>query len=334
MGLTLMISRIIVFQILFFCYIQCGWTHNLAPSLLSMQETTENHFSVTWKTPRFTSVPVLLEPILPSTCNAVDSRKWRYEGTGVRIDWFVLCEAALHGQIVGMKGLEENQSTALIRIRWRNGDIAQDLLSATNPVMRISGKISGAEVAVKYISLGIEHILGGPDHLLFVLGLLLLVREWRYLLATITAFTIGHSITLVMVSLNIIEYPVALIEFLIALSIFVIAVELSREADGRHWLRKYPWYAAGGFGLLHGMGFAGALREVGLPTNELMLALFSFNVGIECGQLMFVSVIFLLLYGASRFHLTERYQFKWLVTYLIGCTSAYWCFDRISMLRV
>ncbi|MFM7785735.1 MAG: HupE/UreJ family protein, partial [Gammaproteobacteria bacterium] len=145
---------------------------------------------------------------------------------------------------------------------------------------------------------------------------------------TITAFTAGHSVTLALATLGLLRYPVDFIEFLIATSIFVIAVELARGADERHWLRRRPWAAAGLFGLLHGMGFAGALREVGLPAHEIPLALLTFNIGIEVGQLLFVALVlgFMALWRGSRFAATPGVA--WVPVYVIGVLSAYWCIER------
>jgi len=180
------------------------------------------------------------------------------------------------------------------------------------------------------VRLGVSHIIGGVDHLLLVLGLLLLVQDRRRLIWTITAFTLGHSATLALATLGVLRYPVDLVEFLIALSIFVVAVELTRENTERHWLRHRPWLAAVLFGLLHGMGFAGALREVGLPANEIPLALLAFNIGIELGQLLFVAVVLSAAWLWRRWRLTHWPELEWVPVYAIGVLSAYWCLERGS----
>ena len=124
------------------------------------------------------------------------------------------------------------------------------------------------------------------------------------------------------------RYPVALVEFAIALSIFVVAVELTREPTDAHWLRRRPWLAAGGFGLLHGMGFAGALLEVGLPPHDIPLALLTFNIGIELGQLLFVAAVLLFRAAWRRLPVPRRAWLGWAPVYVVGCASAYWCFER------
>ncbi len=167
----------------------------------------------------------------------------------------------------------------------------------------------------------------------FILGLVLLVHGWRLLLWTITAFTVGHSVTLSLAILGFVDFPPAPVEVLIALSIFVVAVELVRDDEGRvSWMRRFPWAVALVFGFLHGLGFAGALSQVGLPTNEIPLALFSFNVGIEIGQILFVAIV-VAVRGALAW-VPVRWPKKAALTpaYVIGSLSSYWVFERAYMI--
>jgi len=307
-----------------------GLAHKLAPSLLALQDQGDERYQVSWKTPRFGSTPIPIEPQLPPSCVDEGAREWEYEGTGVRIDWLVRCHEPLRGQEIRVKGLAENQSAALIRIEWRDGVVQKGMLTAGQPSYRVDEAPAALNVAADYARMGVEHILGGIDHLLFVLGLLLLVVGWKRLVWTITAFTVGHSITLALAALGVLRYPVELVEFAIALSIFVIAVELTREPTDCHWLRRRPWLAAGGFGLLHGMGFAGALLDVGLPAHDIPLALLTFNIGIEIGQLLFVFVVLLFQWLWMRLPAPRWPWLQWVPVYLIGVLSAYWSFERGS----
>jgi hydrogenase/urease accessory protein HupE len=181
------------------------------------------------------------------------------------------------------------------------------------------------------VALGIEHIASGPDHLLFVLGLLLLVPSLRLLAETITAFTIGHSLTLTAAVLGITRVPSRPIEVLIALSVLVLAVELAGTANRTTWLRRRPWLMAGAFGLLHGFGFAGALSEAGLPQGDVPIALAAFNVGIECGQLLFV----LLVLSAGAVVRRWRPRLASLAVrpavYTMGILAAFWSFERMAV---
>ena len=302
--------------------------HKLAPSLLAIHEQADASYTVTWKTPRFASTPVPLEPRLPPSCSEASERRWEYEGTGVRIDWSVRCSEPLHGQELRVTGLAENQSAALVRIEWSDGVVVQGMLNAAQPAFRIAARQDALAVVADYVRMGVGHILGGIDHLLFVLGLLLLVVGWKRLVWTITAFTVGHSVTLALAALGFLRYPVELVEFAIALSIFVVAVELTREKTDAHWLRHRPWLAAGGFGLLHGMGFAGALLEVGLPAHDIPLALLAFNVGIEIGQLLFVGAVIALHQAWVRLPVPRWPWLQGAPVDLSGCASASWCFAR------
>lgn len=305
-----------------------AWAHKLAPSLLSLRQLEPLLFEVSWKTPRYTPTPVPILPELPPGCEELGERRAGYEGTGVRIDWRVRCEEPLEGRVIAVQGLAENQSATLVRIDWLDGTTSQGLLNGAGPAFTVPERHGRARISWDYARLGVEHILGGIDHLLFVLGLLLLVPDLRRLVWTITAFTAGHSVTLALATLGFLRYPVDFVEFLIAASIFVIAVELARGADERHWLRRRPWAAAGLFGLLHGMGFAGALREVGLPAHEIPLALLTFNLGIELGQLLFVAVVLAFIALWRRSPLVARPALAWVPVYLIGVLSAYWCIER------
>jgi hydrogenase/urease accessory protein HupE len=181
-----------------------------------------------------------------------------------------------------------------------------------------------------YTRLGVEHILTGWDHLLFVLGLVLLVGRGRTLLWTITAFTVGHSITLSLAVLGFARIPPAPVEVLIACSIFIVGVELTREMSGRAtWTHRLPWAMALAFGLLHGLGFAGALAQVGLPADEIPLALFSFNVGIEVGQLLFVGLVLAARVALRMLPVRWPQASALIPAYAIGSLAAYWVFERV-----
>jgi hydrogenase/urease accessory protein HupE len=181
------------------------------------------------------------------------------------------------------------------------------------------------------VALGVAHILSGPDHLLFVFGLLLLVPSLRLLAETITAFTIGHSLTLSAAVLHVASVPSRPIEVLIALSVLVLAVELASPGDRSTWLRRRPWLMAGAFGLLHGFGFAGALTEAGLPAADVPLALASFNVGIECGQLMFVAVVVAARVIVTRWAPGVAARAMRPAVYAMGITAAFWSFERLAV---
>ena len=265
--------------------------HRFAPSLFKVNEIADQQYAVVWKTPAQGVSAVPLRPLWPDSCEITQSNPPQLEGTGKVSSWQMRClelgEDGLVGETLGVEGLGENQASAMVMVNLLDGRSYQQVLNAEQAAFVIPEESSAGEVVEDYTVLGMEHIWGGIDHLLFVFGLLLLVGGGARLFWTITAFTLGHSITLSLVTLGFFDYPVALVEFTIALSIFVLAVELTRTSK-HDLLWRNPWWLAGGFGLLHGMGFAGALTETGLPQDNVPLALLFFNVGIEVGQIAFI----------------------------------------------
>ena len=310
---------------------QSAQAHRFAPSLLKVTEIADQQYSVVWKTPAQGTSAIPLRPLWPDSCEITNSSPPQMEGTGKVVSWQMRClelgEDGLVGDTLGIDGLGANQASAMVMVSLLDGRNYQQVLNAEQAEFVIPEESSAGEVVTDYSLLGMEHIWGGLDHLLFVFGLLLLVGGGTRLLWTITAFTLGHSITLSLVTLGFFDYPVALVEFIIALSIFVLAVELTR-ASKHDILWRNPWWLAGGFGLLHGMGFAGALAETGLPQDNVPLALLFFNVGIEIGQIAFILVV-LGIWWLVRKPLTP-WQDRLLPVPIsvLGALSAMWCIDR------
>jgi len=320
--------------------------HRFAPSLLKLVETSDDTYNVVWKTPTETTSNVLLRPTWPVSCVVKTEKPILREGTGTVSSWTLNCEPlgkdGLIGHKLGVTGLAENQASAMVMLSLRDGRSYQSVVNAEAPDFLVPAQPSQSKVMTEYSVLGAEHIWSGIDHLMFVFGLLLLVGGGARLLWTITAFTVGHSITLALVTLGFLAYPVSLIEFAIALSIFVLALELTRkeQAGPHHRLslfKRHPWWLAGGFGLLHGMGFAGALAEIGLPQSNVPLALLFFNVGIEIGQIAFVLLVFgswwLLKTVVGSAVFADRIALRQerllpIPEYLLGGASVMWCIER------
>ena len=305
--------------------------HRFAPSLLKVSEIASNHYNMVWKTPAQGTSKVPLRPLWPDTCEVKNASAPQLEGTGKVSSWQLQCtglgEDGLVGETLGVAGLGANQASAMVMVSLLDGRQYQEVLNAEQSEFVIPAESSAGEVMGDYTLLGIEHIWGGIDHLLFVFGLLLLVGGGVRLLWTITAFTVGHSITLSLVTLGFFDYPVALVEFAIALSIFILAVELTRTSK-HDMLWRNPWWLAGGFGLLHGMGFAGALAETGLPQGNVPLALLFFNVGIEVGQVAFIVVVLAAWYLIRRPLASWQDRLLPIPIYVLGALSAMWCIER------
>ena len=284
-----------------------------------------------WKQPAVRVQGSRLRPVLPVECEGIGEPVVAREGTGIRARWEIECPGGLAGKTVGVEGIASSQADVLLRIALTDGRRLRQVLTAEAPSFTITGDAGRFGVLESYTVLGVEHILSGWDHLLFVLALVLLVGWGRQLLWTVTAFTLGHSVTLALASLGLVSVPQGPMEAAIALSIYVLAVELTRKSRGRRTItQRSPWLVATGFGLLHGLGFAGALSEVGLPSGEIPLALFAFNVGIELGQLAFVAVV--LLATAALVRLPWRWP-RWAAAvpaYGIGTFAVYWVCERVA----
>ena len=309
--------------------------HPLAPALLELRSGEEGLAEVAWKTSRLKPRGADIRPILPSECPAVSDPVVEEDEQSVTLVWNIQCPGneGLVGRQIAISGLEATRIDVLVRVTLADQRVVSTVLHAGDSEFRVPAKPEKSQVVKAYAQLGFEHILTGPDHLLFVLGLILLVIGWRPLLKTVTAFTVGHSLTLSVVALGLVRVPSSLIEVLIAGSVLLLAVELTTRNRARpSLLRRKPWLMALGFGLLHGMGFAGALAEIGLPDDEIPLALFSFNIGIELGQLAFVAVI---LAGAALLRAPLARAPLWVLrapAYAIGSLAVYWMLERTAAL--
>jgi hypothetical protein len=305
--------------------------HVFAPSLLEVREIEAGHAVVRWKQPLARVAGSKLVPVLPPRCRGTTQPKTYREGTGMVARWELECAGGLVGSQIGVEGLARSKTDVLLRLALADGRSMRHVLTAGRPAFVVPEREGRLDVMAGYGRLGVEHILSGFDHLAFVLGLVLLVRGGRKLLWTITAFTLGHSVTLALAILGIVNVPQRPIDAGIAFSIYVLAVELPRRDRAKPGLmQRVPWGMAGLFGLLHGIGFAGALTEVGLPAGEIPLALFSFNVGIELGQLAFIGVV-LAGWRALRPTLVHwPARSVYVPAYAMGSLAAFWFFERVA----
>ena len=304
--------------------------HPLAPSLLELNASAGGEVDVRWKVPVLRVRGSDVQPVFPADCRELSRPAGREEGEAVVIEWKLDCGAqGLAGRSIAVQGLGKGSNDALLRVSLPDGRVFRHVLRTSEPSFRVPESAVPQSVLWGYLRLGFDHILEGLDHLLFVFGLLLLAARPLVLVETITAFTIGHSVTLALAALRIAQVPSRPVEVLIAGSILILAVELARgTAAPPSRLRRFPWVMAFLFGLLHGLGFAGALAEIGLPPDDVPLALFSFNVGIEAGQLAFVAVI---LVAGFLLRPALRQLPGWadrVPAYGIGFLAAYWVLDR------
>jgi hypothetical protein len=254
------------------------------------------------------------------------------DGAAVRFLRIDCGAAGLGGATIAVDGLAGRAAEGLVRVAWADGRTASGVLRPGGDAFVVPGDPGGSRAAVAggYLRLGMAHILAGADHLAFLAGLLLLVGGWRALVATVTAFTLAHSLTLAAATLAVVAPPSAPVEALIAASILLVAAELARPPGAPPTLaRRRPWLVAFAFGLLHGLGFAGALAEAGLPRDHLPLALLAFNLGVEAGQLAFVAACLPALALARRVG-AGRAWVRLGPAYVLGSLAAAWLLDRLS----
>jgi hydrogenase/urease accessory protein HupE len=309
--------------------------HEVRPGFLDLRETETNVFLLTWKVPALGAFRLGMEPRLPDTCRYIGEPITVQTGGAFVERARIRCEHGFEGEHLAIAGLEATQTDVLARIETRSGAVWNARLTPSAPEIRVSPSLSWFAVAKTYVALGINHILFGIDHLLFVFCLVLLVRDTRKLLLTVTAFTVAHSITLTAATLGIVRVPAAPVEATIALSIVFLARELLSGEAGRSGVtRSYPWVVAFSFGLLHGLGFASALAEIGLPQGEIPLALFAFNLGVELGQLAFIAIV-LAIWHLARLLIRAApaampVLAPRLAVYAVGITASFWIFARLA----
>jgi hydrogenase/urease accessory protein HupE len=305
--------------------------HELRPAYLDMRETATNEFAILWKVPALDDLRLGLYVRLPDVCKAkTETVRTIHDGAYFE-RWSVACPNGLKGQEMVIDGLRSTVTDALARIEYRDGTKQIARFTPEKPTLLVASGQSGLEVAETYFLLGVDHILTGFDHLLFVLALLLLIHDRWMLVKTVTAFTIAHSITLAGATLGYISLPQKPVEATIALSIAFVASELVKARSGERRLSEdYPWIVAFVFGLLHGFGFAGALKETGLPQTDISLALLTFNLGVEAGQLTFIAAALVVFRAASILVTVPIAPARLSAAYLIGTTSMVWLVARFS----
>lgn len=308
--------------------------HPLAPALLELHERPGGIVDVVWKTSSLKVPGTNVRAVLPEDCPPTAGVDAVEAPDSITNRWTIDCgEQGLVGRSVEVEDLAAARIDVLVRLSLADGRSMNFVLRSSQPSLVVPERAHPLDVAADYARLGVEHILGGPDHLLFVFGLVLLVGGFGLLVKTVTAFTVGHSITLTLAVLGFVRYPSTLIEVLIALSVFLLAVELARRATPKPTLmRRFPWLIAGCFGLLHGLGFAGALSEVGLPSEEIPIALLTFNVGIEIGQIAFVLVVVTARALLGSLAASLPAWARQAPLYVMGSLAAFWCFERAAAL--
>ena len=298
---------------------------------LELSEVSKNNYQVLLKTPMKKSRKIPLHVEFTATCKS-SQQQIQLVKNAYLSNFSLRCSDSLVDTRIKVTGLNYANTDMLMQIKLKNKKAYTVLLTPKNNIYKIPKEQSSLHVAKTYTFLGIEHILEGFDHLLFVLALLLIVRNIKTLIWTITAFTLAHSITLAGSSLGYMSLPSAPVEAIIALSIMFLAMEVIHQKRGIEGMAaRYPWIVSFTFGLLHGFGFAGALAEIGLPENAVPIALLFFNVGVEIGQLIFVSVVLIIGFLLKKIISTNLLsKANITMVYGIGGLASFWFIERVS----
>jgi hydrogenase/urease accessory protein HupE len=310
-----------------------GMTHELRPGFLEIQQTTPETYKVRFKVPARGNLRFGLHVRFPGTCSNAKEPRSERAGAAILERFVIVCPGGLEGREISIDGLSATFTDVVTRVALSDGSVQADRLTPDRPSFKVLVAPTWVDTAWTYFRLGVEHILLGIDHLLFVLALLLLVRNPWMLVKVITAFTVAHSITLVLAALGWAHIPQAPVEAVIALSIMFVAAEALRQNRPESDLtRTAPWLIAFAFGLLHGLGFGGALREIGLPQSDVPLALVSFNLGVEAGQLLFVFAVLALKALADRVLAIKLPWLRTVTGYGIGSLAAMWFVQRLALM--
>lgn len=317
---------------------QVAHAHALEPGYLEIEDLGDDVLRVFWRKPAVKQAPMDIHARLPEICSVLTPPPPRFDGLAWVVSWNTVCPGGLSGQVITIDGLSKTNTDVLVRYSSQTDARVVVRLTAKSPSFVVPETLSTLQVLHGYIVLGVEHILEGFDHLLFVFALLLLIRDKWKLFGAITAFTVAHSATLALASLGWITLPSQPVEAIIALSIVFLAVELCKHSPSKPRLsERWPWVVSFSFGLLHGFGFAGALIEIGLPKGDLAVALLGFNLGVEIGQLLFVFAVLAVWFGLARLRLTQGYASprRGVMStlgfgYLIGAIAVYWVVERMS----
>lgn len=311
----------------------------LRPAYIELNQQPDGIWDLVWKASAKSRLGQTGAVLLPKNCSAEGEPERSFSGSNIFTRLTLRCEGPLEGQPIGLQALELSSTDALVRIAPHEGQMQTLRLTPDQPVATIAeskaaGSAQFSNVAAAYTVLGIEHILLGFDHLLFVLALVLLLRGGWLIAQTVTAFTVAHSITLIGTTLGYLSLPSQPVETVIALSIVFLAVEIVKAKPGenereRRLSERFPWIVAFLFGLLHGFGFAGALAEIGLPQDDIPMALLTFNLGVEIGQLLIVAAGLAVLALIDKYRETLAKPVKTVTAYGIGIIATYWFVERL-----
>jgi hypothetical protein len=326
------IRIVLVFATILGCAPEAS-THEVRPGLLELRETSPGMYSLLWKKPAGGETEIQIAPVVPTGCELSTADQQSPTPGAFVMQGVLRCEDGVQGKTLAIAGLESTVTDVIVRVEMLDGRKSTMIVHPSQPWVQVAASQTRLTVVGSFIVEGIRHILFGADHMLFVLGLLLIVKSRWMLLKTITAFTVAHSITLGIATLGYADAPVLPLNAAIALSILFLGPEIVRSWRGEmSFTIQHPWVVAFAFGLLHGFGFASALTSAGLPRAELPLALLSFNVGVEVGQVSFVGLVLLLERSFRTLQVRWPRFAEALPGYAVGSLGALWTIQRMAIL--
>lgn len=310
-----------------------SYAHESRPVFVDIRETQDGVVSLRWKVPPTVEGNNMPVPLFSPDCIAQSNAVYVQEGGSVSGQVPLICEGGVAGRVLTLRYPHYNPSlTAVLRVEFPNGTSVTHSLGPDEAGWNVPAEQTMWSVVATYVQLGASHILEGYDHLLFVACLIFIAGTWRRILLVITGFTVAHSVTLGLSALRVIHIPIVPTEAVIALSVVLLAVELARQdRDAFTW--RYPLVVSACFGLLHGLGFASALSEIGLPEQDVLAALFSFNVGVEAGQVAFAAMLVGVTSVLTRSGLSfvsDKTKQALVVAYVAGPMAAFWLIERVA----
>ena len=302
--------------------------HEIRPAYLQITEVGKGdaNYHILWKQPVVQNRGLPIDPVFSDECELSDLSPPEVTSVAILYNWQTECD--LSETSIHVSGLMVNHTDVLVRVETLDDEVENYVLRPSNPTLDLK---EGGAPALDYFIIGVDHLVFGIDHVLFVIGLFLFIQAPIALIKTITAFTVSHSITLALSVLGLVKLDQGPIELVIALSILFLARELVQEESKRSRLTLgRPWVMAFFFGLLHGLGFAGALADIGLPKDDLWLSLLLFNLGIEAGQIAVILVLAIVAWALSQ--INWKQYFNTLAAWGMGSVAAFWTIDRALLL--
>jgi hydrogenase/urease accessory protein HupE len=305
--------------------------HESRPAYLEINQTTASRYEVIWHTPVNAGVRLPLVLKFPDEVRNVTEPALQERPGSLIERRLIETKDGLPGKRIEITGLQATITDVLVRVKGLDGLTQVTRLTPSSPSFIVEASPGVVEVARTYTVLGIEHILSGIDHLLFVLALLIITQGGWKLVKTVTAFTLSHSVTLTAVTLGFVNVPTRPVEAVIALSIVFVAAEILHWKRGRIGIAaRAPWVVAFAFGLIHGLGFAGGLSDIGLPTGHIPTALLFFSLGVETGHFMFIGAVLSFIALVRRLNISVPSWAEWLPPYAIGGIAMFWVIQRIA----